>query len=32
MFYKNSSGIAQKVAVEESGNLSDSGVDMTESK
>ncbi|WVQ73190.1 hypothetical protein IAR50_002755 [Cryptococcus sp. DSM 104548] len=32
VFYKNASGVAQRVPVEESGNLSDSGVDMTESK
>ncbi|ODN81705.1 hypothetical protein L202_02099 [Cryptococcus amylolentus CBS 6039] len=32
VFYKNAAGIAQRVPVEESGNLSDSGVDMTESK
>ncbi|KAK8858544.1 hypothetical protein IAR55_002773 [Kwoniella newhampshirensis] len=31
-FYKNSSGLAAKVAVEEGGNISDSGIDMTESK
>lgn len=32
VFYKNAAGIAKKVAVEESGNVSDSGIDMTESK
>ncbi|WWC70787.1 uncharacterized protein I206_104739 [Kwoniella pini CBS 10737] len=32
VFYKNARGLAQKVAVNESGNISDSGVDMTESK
>ncbi|ODO05252.1 omega-6 fatty acid desaturase (delta-12 desaturase) [Cryptococcus wingfieldii CBS 7118] len=32
VFYKNAAGIAQRVPIEESGNLSDSGVDMTESK
>jgi omega-6 fatty acid desaturase (delta-12 desaturase) len=32
VFFKNSAGIARKVAVEESGSISDSGVDMTESK
>lgn len=31
-FYKNCSGVAKRVAVEESGAFSDSGVDMTESK
>ena len=31
-FYKNSAGVAQKIAVEENGNISDSGVDMGESK
>lgn len=31
-FYKNAAGVAQRVAVEEGGNLSDSGIDMTESK
>lgn len=32
MFYKNASGLAQRVPVEESGNISDSGIDMAESK
>lgn len=33
VFYKNARGIAQRVAVEEGGNVSDSGIDMsTESK
>ena len=31
-FYKNASGLAQRVPVEEGGNVSDSGIDMTESK
>ncbi|WRT67740.1 uncharacterized protein IL334_004712 [Kwoniella shivajii] len=31
-FYKNARGVAQKVAVFENGNISDSGIDMTESK
>ena len=29
-FYKNSAGLAKRVAVEESGNISDSGIDMGE--
>ncbi|WVQ82984.1 hypothetical protein IAT38_005122 [Cryptococcus sp. DSM 104549] len=32
VFYKNASGLAQRVPVEEGGNISDSGIDMTESK
>jgi len=32
VFFKNASGVAQRVAVEEGGHLSDSGVDMSESK
>lgn len=32
VFYKNKEGVAKRVAVEEGGNVSDSGVDMTESK
>jgi omega-6 fatty acid desaturase (delta-12 desaturase) len=32
VFYKNASGMAQRVPVEEGGNISDSGIDMTESK
>ncbi|WVQ65742.1 uncharacterized protein L199_003920 [Kwoniella botswanensis] len=32
VFYRNARGVAQRVAVEENGNISDSGVDMTESK
>ncbi|ADV21904.1 omega-6 fatty acid desaturase (delta-12 desaturase) [Cryptococcus gattii Ru294] len=32
VFYKNASGLAQRVPVEESGNISDSGIDMAESK
>ena len=32
VFYKNAEGIAKRVPVEESGNVSDSGIDMTESK
>jgi len=32
VFYKNYAGLAKYAAVEESGNVSDSGVDMTESK
>lgn len=32
VFYKNAAGVAQRVAVEEGGNISDSGVDMGESK
>ena len=32
VFFKNSSGLAKRVAVEEGGNVSDSGVDMGESK
>jgi len=31
VFFKNAAGVAQKVAVEEGGHFSDSGVDMTES-
>lgn len=32
VFYKNASGIAQRVPVEEGGNVSDSGVDVSEAK
>lgn len=32
MFYKNASGLAQRVPVEENGNISDSGIDMAEPK
>jgi omega-6 fatty acid desaturase (delta-12 desaturase) len=32
VFYKNAAGLAQRMAVEEGGNISDSGIDMTESK
>ncbi|WVR06310.1 hypothetical protein IAU60_003340 [Kwoniella sp. DSM 27419] len=32
VFYKNARGVAQKTAVLEGGNISDSGIDMTESK
>ena len=32
VFYKNAAGVAQRVAVEETGLLSDSGIDMSESK
>ncbi|WVQ96718.1 hypothetical protein IAU59_003825 [Kwoniella sp. CBS 9459] len=31
-FYRNARGVAQKIAVDENGNISDSGIDMTESK
>jgi omega-6 fatty acid desaturase / acyl-lipid omega-6 desaturase (Delta-12 desaturase) len=31
-FYKNAAGMAKRVAIEESGNISDSGIDMGESK
>lgn len=32
VFYKNYAGVAKYIPVEEGGNVSDSGVDMTESK
>ncbi|KAK4689533.1 hypothetical protein P7C73_g564, partial [Tremellales sp. Uapishka_1] len=32
VFFKNSSGLAKKYAVEEAGGISDSGIDMAESK
>lgn len=32
VFFKNASGVAQRYAVEEGGNISDSGIDSAEFK